>query len=52
MKMSTEVFRALANQEISPAQARTLVVAIKDHGANIIIGDLNERLARLENTVN
>ena len=50
MKMSAEVFRALANQEISPAQARTLVVAIKVHGANIVIGDLNERLARLEDT--
>lgn len=49
LPMSAEVFRALANQEITPEQARTLSGAIKDHGANIFIGDLNERLAKLEN---
>lgn len=49
LPMSAEVFRALANQEISPEQARILSGAIKDHGANILIGDLNERLAKLEN---
>ncbi|MCE0723987.1 hypothetical protein [Legionella resiliens] len=52
VKMSSEVFRALANEEISPEQARTLVVAIKDHGNNIVLSDLNERLSRLEDTAN
>jgi hypothetical protein len=50
IKMSSEVFRALANQEISPEQAKILVSAIKDHGNNIVIGDLNQRLSRLEST--
>jgi hypothetical protein len=50
IKMSSEVLRALAKQEISPEQARLLVTTIKDHGANIVIGELNERLDKLENS--
>lgn len=54
IKMSSEVFRALASEEISPAQARTLVATVKDHATNIVIGNLNERLTELEleNTTN
>ena len=48
LSMSSEVFRALANQEITPEHARTVIGAIKDYGATIIIGDLNSRLAQLE----
>lgn len=49
VSMSAEVFRALSNQEISPTVARTLIGTIKDHGNNIVLGELNERLAKLEN---
>lgn len=50
LPMSAEVFRALANQEMTPAQARSVIGAIKDYSATIVIGDLNSRLAQLENT--
>ena len=50
--MSSEVFRALGNSEITPQVARTLVGAIKDHSSNIVLGDLSSRLAQLENTAN
>lgn len=51
MKMSSEIFRALANQEISPEQARTLVSTIKDHGENIAMRDLDERIIKLEKNI-
>ena len=50
LPMSAEVFRALSNQEMTPAQARAVIGAIKDYSATIVIGDLNSRLAQLENT--
>ncbi len=52
LPMSAEVFRALANQEITPDHARTVIGAIKDYSATIVIGDLNSRLAQLENSAN
>lgn len=48
LAMSAEVFRALSQQEIDLEQARNLIAVIKDHGVNIAVGDMNERLNQLE----
>lgn len=45
--MSSEVFRALGNQEITPGQARTLLGTLKDYSASIAIIDLNEKISKL-----
>lgn len=45
--MSAEVFRALANQEVTPEHARTVLGTIKDYSTTIVIADLNEKLDRL-----
>jgi hypothetical protein len=50
LPMSAEIFRALNSQEITPAQAKTLLSSLKDHGANLITGDLERRLTELEAT--
>jgi hypothetical protein len=48
LPMSSEVLRALANQEITPDQARNLINLIKDHGANIVVDELGKRIIELE----
>ncbi len=47
LPMSTEVFRALGNQEITPGQAKTLLGTIKDYSNAIVIIDLNQRMSEL-----
>lgn len=47
LPMSTEVFRALGNQEITPGQAKTLVGTLKDYSSAIAIIDLNQRISAL-----
>jgi hypothetical protein len=47
LPMSTEVFRALGNQEITPGQARTLLGTIKDYSSSIVIIDLNQKMSKL-----
>ena len=50
LPMSTEVFRALGNQEITPGQAKTLLGTLKDYANAIGIIDLNQKMdALLEN---
>lgn len=48
LEMSSEVFRALTKQEIDIDQAKSLISSIKDHGINITLGDLSDRLNKLE----
>lgn len=48
LQMSAEVFRALANQEITPEQAKTLMAALKIHGTNMLVIDFEKRLTELE----
>lgn len=48
LPMSTEVFRALGKQEITPGQAKTLIGTIKDYTNAIVIIDLNERMNKFE----
>jgi hypothetical protein len=47
LPMSTEVFRALGNQEITPQQAKTLLGTIKDYSNSIAIIDLNQKMSDL-----
>jgi hypothetical protein len=47
LPMSTEVFRALGNQEITPGQAKTLLGTIKDYSNAIVIIDLNQKMSEL-----
>ena len=45
--MSTEVFIALANQEITPGQAKTLLATLKDYSSSLAIIYLNQKMSRL-----
>jgi hypothetical protein len=47
LPMSTEVFRALGNQEITPGQAKTLLGTLKDYSSAIVIIDLNQKISQL-----
>jgi len=47
LPMSTEVFRALGNQEITPGQAKILLGTLKDYSSTIAIIDLNQRMTAL-----
>lgn len=50
LNMSAEVFRALANREITPEQAKALMTTLKIHGANMLVIDFEKRLTELEGT--
>jgi len=47
LPMSTEIFRALGNQEITPGQAKILLGTLKDYSSSIAIIDLNQRMSAL-----
>jgi hypothetical protein len=47
LPMSTEVFRALGNQEITPGQAKILLGTLKDYSSAIAIIDLNQKMSAL-----
>ena len=47
LPMSTEVFRALGNQEITPGQAKTLLGTLKDYSSTIAIIYLNQKMSTL-----
>src|SRR3990167_3897356 len=51
LPMSTEVFRALGNQEITPGQAKTLLGTLKDYANAIGIIDLNQKFIELRNEI-
>ena len=51
LPMSTEVFRALGNKEITPGQAKTLLGTLKDYANAIGIIDLNQKFIELKNEI-